>query len=384
MFVCCSCMSNDTEPAPKRPWVSVQGAPVDAQGRPRPRGRGAADDPRNRFERFHVDWEPGEVGAPQTVLFEDHARQILSRNDSPDVGFDVSVNPYRGCEHGCAYCYARPTHEYLGFSAGLDFESKLLVKRHAAVLLRDALAHPRYVPSTIAFSGVTDAWQPIERTLGITRACIEVLAQCGHPVGVVTKSHLVTRDADLFARLASATRDLEPDTTAARVALSITTLDKSLARALEPRASSPSMRLEAIRTLDDAGVPTHVMVAPVIPGLTDHEIPSILEAARAAGAHTASYVLLRLPHGVEDLFVKWLRSTVPHRADKVLSRLRSLRAGALDEPSFGARMRGSGPFADQLRQLFHTMRARHGFDEQPTPFSSAAFRPPAVGQLRLF
>lgn len=349
-----------------------------------PRGRGAADNPHNRFQRFHVDPEPGAVDAPTTTLLADSSRQILSRNDSPDVGFDVSVNPYRGCEHGCAYCYARPTHEYLGLSAGLDFESKLVVKREAASLLRDALSKPRYKPKTIAFSGVTDAWQPIERRLRITRACIEVLRACAHPVGVVTKSHLVTRDVDLFSDLARATESFEAGTTAARVALSITTLDGALARALEPRAASPAMRLDALRVLSEAGVPTHVMVAPVIPGLTDHEIPAILDAARAAGARTASYVLLRLPHGVGDIFTDWLRTTVPERADKVLARLRSLRAGALDEPSFGARMRGSGPFAIQMRQLFQTMRARIGYDDVPIPFSTAAFRPPEQGQLRLF
>ena len=371
--------------SPDRRWVSIRKERTDASGRPLPRGRGAARDLRNRFREIHVELDPdAQPTGPPTTYLEDSSRQILVRNDSPDVGFDVGINPYRGCEHGCAYCYARPTHEYLGFSAGLDFESRIVVKRDAAKLLEQELARPRYEPTPIAFSGVTDAWQPVERKLGITRACLEVLAACAHPVGAVTKSHLVTRDVDLFAKIARAVESAERGATGARVAISITTLDVRLARALEPRASSPTSRLDALRVLRDAGVSTHVMVAPVIPALTDHEIPSILAAAREAGAQTASYVLLRLPHGVKDVFRDWLTATVPDRAEKVLSRIRSLRGGGLDSAAFGERMRGSGPFAAQLRQLFQTMRARCGYAEHAIPLSSAAFRPPAVGQLRLF
>ena len=359
-----------------------------------PRGRGAADAPPGRFEArwVDVDDEGREAAAAQgddgscvvTTLVEDATRSAISWNESPDIPFRASLNPYRGCEHGCSYCYARPYHEFLGWSAGLDFETKLAVKSNLARLLREELASPRYEPEPIVFSGVTDAWQPVERRLGITRACLEVLLEAGNPVGAITKNRLITRDADLFAALASMTRD-EPATTGARVAVSVTTLDATLARALEPRASSPAGRLDAIATLAAAGVPTHVMVAPVIPGLTDHELPSILEAARRAGAQTASYVFLRLPHGVADLFEAWLERHVPDRKAKVMSRVRDARGGERNDARHHVRFRGEGPFAEGVAALFRTTVRRLGFAEQAVPFSTVAWRRPGrQGQGTLF
>lgn len=268
-------------------------------------------------------------------------------------------------------CYARPTHEYLGFSAGLDFETKLLVKEKAPELLRSELMKPSWKPRPIALSGVTDAWQPAERRLRITRGCLEVLGEFRNPVVVVTKSHLVTRDVDLLGGLAAHW--------AAKVNLSITTLDPELARKLEPRAAAPHRRLDAIRRLSDAGIPTGVIVGPVIPGLTDHELPAILEAAAAAGATSASYILLRLPHGVKELFADWLERHVPDRKEKVLGRVRDVRSGRLNDPRFRSRMRGEGPYAEQIRSMFEIARRRHSLDRRGEPLSTEAFRRPAPG-----
>ncbi len=275
-------------------------------------------------------------------------------------------------------CYARPTHEYLGFSAGLDFESRILVKVDAPELLREELADPSWEPKTLAMSGVTDPYQPAERRLEITRGCLEVLAEARHPVGIVTKSRLVTRDLDLLGRLA--------DQRAARVSVSITTLDEELRRALEPRAPTPEARLDAVRKLADAGIPVGVLVAPVIPGLTDHEVPALLEAAAAAGAGHAGYVPLRLPHGVKELFETWLEQHVPARKEKVLGRIRQMRGGRLNDPRFGTRMRGEGPWAEQLRSMFRIARRKHGLDGERRPLSTAAFRRPDVDgrQMELF
>ena len=338
------------------------------------RGRGAGINPPNRFLPLAVErdaWTLAEDPDPDTVLLRDASRGVLATNDSPDVGFDVSLNPYRGCEHGCVYCYARPTHEYLGFSAGLDFETKLLVKEEAPKLLRRELMKPSWKPRPIALSGVTDAWQPAERRLGITRACLEVLNEFRNPVVVVTKSHLVTRDVDLLGELAAHG--------AAKVNLSVTTLDPELARKLEPRAAAPHRRLDAIRTLSEAGIPTGAMVGPVIPGLTDHELPAILEAAASAGATTASYILLRLPFGVKELFADWLERHCPDRKEKVLGRVRDVRSGRLNDPRFKSRMRGEGPYAEQIRSMFEIERRRHGLDQRGEPLSAAAFRRPAPG-----
>jgi DNA repair photolyase len=366
-------------------------------GAPAPRGRGAVQNPANRFERLRVEVdaevqaEAGDVAtaegaaaqpdppaaAPaarcETEYLRDTSRSLITHNDSPDVGFSVSLNPYRGCEHGCIYCYARPTHEYLGFSAGLDFESRILVKEEAPRLLRRELAAPGWQPQTLVMSGVTDPYQPVERRLGITRGCLEVLAEARHPVAVITKSELVTRDLDLLVELASHQ--------AARVFLSITTLDGELARRMEPRASHPRDRLKAVARLADAGVPVGVMVAPVVPAITDHEIPRILEAAAQAGARAAGFIVMRLPGAVAGLFEAWLERHFPNRRDKVLNRIRELRGGRLNDPRFGSRMRGEGIFADQIRALFESARRRHGLDQPLPELSAAAFRRPAADAI---
>jgi len=302
-------------------------------------------------------WSDPDDPGPRTRFYGDATRSVLSRNDSPDVPFDTGLNPYRGCEHGCAYCYARPTHEYLGFSAGLDFESRILVKRDAPALLRKALSSRSWSPRTIMMSGVTDAYQPVERRLRITRRCLEVMAEFRNPVSITTKSYLVTRDVDLLA-------DLARDGCAA-VTLSVTTLRTDLHATLEPRASIPSRRLGAIRVLSDAGIPVGVNVAPLIPGLTDDELPEILQAAAEAGASFANYILLRLPLGVSELFQEWLRSHAPLRADKVRGRLRSLYGGALYDADFAKRGRGKGPWAAQVADLFRITKNRLGLADHP-------------------
>ena len=345
------------------------------------RGRGAAQNPKNRFEsaEYLPDLEatdPDEPG-PRTQFLRDHTRGIIARNDSPDVPFEASVNPYRGCEHGCIYCFARPTHEYLGFSVGLDFETRILVKYEAPELLRRELASARWEPQPIAMCGVTDPYQPVERKLGLTRRCLEVLAEFRNPVAIVTKNHLVTRDADLLADLASYQ--------AASVNVSITTLDEKLQRVMEPRTSTPARRLDAVRRLSAAGIPVRVLVAPIIPGLTDHEAPSILAAAAEAGATAASYIPLRLPFGLKGLFEDWLATHFPDRKEKVLNRVRAIRGGKLYDPQWGTRMRGEGLFADQMEALFTTAARRHGLARTFPPLSTAAFRRlDANGQMGLF
>ncbi|MEM9558208.1 MAG: PA0069 family radical SAM protein [Acidobacteriota bacterium] len=339
------------------------------------RGRAAAGNPKNRFERLDVELEAPPPDREATLVLRDTSRSIVSRNQSPDVPFDVSLNPYRGCEHGCIYCYARPTHEYLGFSAGLDFETRILAKEDAPELLRRALTAKSWTPSTLAMSGVTDPYQPVEASLGITRRCLEVLAELRHPVGVITKSALVARDVDLLGALAA--HD------AASVALSITSLDPEVARRMEPRAASPRRRLEAIGMLAEAGVPVGVMVAPIVPGLTDHEMPAILEAAAEAGASFAAFTVLRLPGAVEGLFDDWLERHHPARRQKVMSRLRTLRGGAVHDARFGHRMHGWGVFADQIAGLFHAARRKHGLARRGAALSTAAFRKPGE-QTRLF
>jgi DNA repair photolyase len=279
------------------------------------------------------------------------------------------VNPYRGCEHGCSFCYARPTHEYLGFSAGLDFESKILVKPEAPQLLRKALASPRWKPQVIGLSGNTDAYQPVERRLRITRGCLEVIRDFRNPVAITTKSHLVTRDVDLLTELAQ--------DHAAAVTISVTSLRNEIQRVMEPRAATPARRLKAIELLSAAGVPVGVNVAPVVPGLTDHELPEILEAAAAAGASFAGYIVLRLPYGVKEIFATWLEQHFPERKDKVLNRVRELRGGKLYDGRFEVRGKGEGPWAAQLSALFHVYRVRFGLD-RPPKLSTAAFRRPAA------
>jgi DNA repair photolyase len=343
------------------------------------RGRGASHNPANRFERLAVvpdgPADPGDPG-PRTEFFRDCSRSIIARNESPDVGFDTTVNPYRGCEHGCLYCYARPYHEYLGFSAGLDFETKILVKEDAPELLRAELSSRRWQPQPILLSGVTDPYQPVERRLCLTRRCLEVLAEFRNPVAITTKNRLVIRDLDLLAQLAGYG--------AAAVALSITTLDDRLRRVMEPRTSAPARRLDAIARLSAAGVPAAVTIAPVIPGLTDHELPRIVAAAAEAGAITAGYVMLRLPYGVAPLFQRWLGGHFPERKEKVLNRIREVRRGRLYDPRFEVRGRGVGPYAQQLERLFQVSCRKAGLASQMPPLSTAAFRrPQPSGQLEL-
>ena len=333
------------------------------------KGRGATWNPQNRFETLEYvrdDEAPPDDTSPRTIYLRDPTRTIIATNDSPDVGFEASVNPYRGCEHGCIYCFARPTHEYLGMSAGLDFETRILVKEDAPVLLWEELNAKKWQPKVLAISGVTDPYQPIEKRLGITRGCIAVLAEFRNPVAVITKNHLVTRDADLLA-------DLAKDH-AARVFVSITTLDASLQRTMEPRTSTPELRLDAIATLADAGVPVGVMVAPVIPALTDHEMPAILAAAKKAGARWGGYVALRLPWAVAPLFEQWLTEHFPDRKEKVLNRVRDLREGKLYDAKWGVRGRGTGIFADQMEALFDVTCRKLGLNEDDRELSTAAFR----------
>jgi DNA repair photolyase len=332
--------------------------------------RGAGSNPPNRFEQISLerdaDWDPEEDPLPRTQFLRDRSSTIIAYNQSPDVGFEASINAYRGCEHGCIYCYARPFHEYLGFSSGLDFESRIMVKEEAPKLLRQELSSTKWKPKVIAMSGVTDCYQPIERRLKLTRGCLEVLAEFRNPVAIVTKNLLVTRDIDVLSELARHR--------AVAVLVSLTTLDTKLRNVMEPRTSPPSARLAAIKALSEAGIPAGALLAPVIPGLTDHEIPALVQAAAEAGACAAGYVILRLPHAVAPLFAQWLESHFPERKDKVLNRLRAMRHGKLYESAFGKRMRGEGIFAEQVDSLFEVACRKHGLARKLPELSTAAFR----------
>ena len=343
------------------------------------KGRGAASNPAHRFTAIHLEpdpeWNPADDPAPSTQFLKDSTRTIIAYNDSPDIPFDASINPYRGCEHGCAYCYARPFHEYLGFSAGLDFETKIMVKQDAPGLLRRELSSPRWKPRMLAMSGVTDCYQPVERRLALTRKCLEVLAEFRNPVGIVTKNYLVTRDIDLLSRLA--------EHKAVAVNLSINSLDPGLVRHLEPRASLPAHRLAALEALAKAGIPAGVLVAPVIPGLNDHEIPVVLKAVKEAGARWAALVVLRLPLAVGPLFEQWLERHAPDKRAKVLNLVRAMRDGKLNDPRFGARMRGEGRYAGQIARMFEVARRKVGLSEDGPELSTAAFRRPDGAQMEL-
>jgi len=349
----------------------------------RRRGRGARSNRVGRFESetreaFDDGWESlAELEPFRTDVRLETAKSIISSNDSPDIGFEQSINPYRGCEHGCIYCYARPTHCYLGHSAGLDFETKLYAKVNAAELLERELGHPRYVPKFIALGAVTDPYQPIEREHKITRAMLEVLDRTSHPVGIVTKSALVVRDIDILARMAS--RGL------VKVAISVTTLDRTIARKMEPRAATPPKRLEAIRALSDAGVPVSVLVAPIVPALNDSEIERILGAAREAGATEAGFVLLRLPLELKDLFREWLQTEFPDRAARTINILRSMHGGKDYNPQWRVRQRGSGPYAQQIELRFRLGVKRLGLNERDHKLRTDLFQRPVAkgGQLPL-
>jgi len=342
-------------------------------------GRGASENVPNRFDVIDVEADPEFVddsdGAVATQYFRDYTKTIIAHNDSPDVGFDYSINPYRGCEHGCIYCYARPTHEYLSLSCGVDFESKIFVKLNAAELLRAELMKKSWTPHTISMSGVTDCYQPAEKQFKITRGCLEVLRGFGNPCGIVTKSHLVTRDLDLLGAMARENLIV--------VLMSVTTLDADVSAKMEPRAASPARRLDAIRQLSAAGIPVGVMVAPVIPGLTDHEMPGILNAAAEAGAIFAGYVPVRLPFQIKDLFDTWLTQHFPDRRNKILNRIRGLRGGKLNDSDFVSRMRGEGVWADQLKTMFNLAKRKAGLDKPFPGLSTDKFHRPGE-QLKLF
>ena len=345
----------------------------------RPRGRGAAANTHQRFSALQMTYDPGEE--PEKVVtkfFQDHSSGIISRHNSPDLPFEASLNPYRGCEHGCAYCYARPTHEWLGFSAGVDFESRIMVKTEAPALLRSELAREKYVPERLSLSGVTDCYQPVEKRLEVTRGCLAVLAECRHPVVMITKNHLITRDMDHLGELA------RHQATAAYI--SITTLDADLARKLEPRASSPQMRLEAIRALAGQGIPVGVSVAPMIPGLNDSEIPAILEAAREAGAQFAGYTVVRLPFSVKEVFASWLEVHFPGMKDKVMGRIEETQGRTLSHPEFGKRLKGVGVWSEQIAQIFNISLKRAGMLHRRPEVNAAAFRRPREvgGQMELW
>jgi len=338
------------------------------------RGRGTAQNPAVRFDReshepFDDGWDLAEDTAPpRTTLIRDATRTIIARNDSPDIGFDRSINPYRGCEHGCIYCFARPSHAYLGYSPGLDFETKIVFKPEAARLLEKELSRPGYKPETLVLGSNTDPYQPVERTLSLTRAILEVLERFNHPVSIVTKSAGVLRDADILGRMAA--KNL------ARVYLSITTLDPALARAMEPRAASPARRLAAITGLAAAGIPAGVLASPMIPGLNDAELESILEAAAKAGATSAGSLLLRLPHELGALFTDWLNQHMPDRAAHVLSLIRQSRAGSLNDANFHSRFKGTGPFAELLAKRFSRAARQHGLNAERPPLVTHLFAVP--------
>src|SRR5262245_39086134 len=350
----------------------------------RRRGRGAQSNASGRYEplarvAFDDGWRTLDELPPfKTTVTVDTTRKIITRNDSPDIGFDRSINPYRGCEHGCIYCFARPTHAYLGLSPGLDFESKLLVKPEAANLLEKELSAAGYEPKVIAIGTNTDPYQPIERRYKVMRSILEVLDRAGHPVGIVTKSALVLRDLDVLARMAE--RNL------AKVALSVTTLDAMLARKMEPRAATPMRRLETLRRLTQAGVPTTVMVAPVIPALNDMEIERVLEAARTAGVKEAGYVLLRLPLEVRDLFREWLSANYPDRQRHVFKLIRDMRGGKDYDSTWGTRMKGTGPYAWMIGRRFEMACEKLGLNISRTQLTTEHFRKPKPGteQLSLF
>jgi DNA repair photolyase len=351
-------------------------------------GRGAQISPGNRFERVHTEPDLEQIAADDELLAEtrrvptefmpDNTQTIITKNDSPDIPFSYSINPYRGCEHGCSYCYARPYHEMLGLNAGIDFETKILVKENAPRLLRDELANPRWLPQTIAISGVTDCYQPAERKYRITRGCLQVLLEARNPTGIITKNALVTRDIDILSAMAKENL--------VHVFLSITTLDQELARKMEPRTSNPQSRLQAVRELTAAGVPVGVMTAPMIPGLNDLEIPNLLKAAHEAGARSAGYTLLRLPYAVRPIFEDWLTRNCPLQADRVLSLIRGVRDGKLNDSQWGSRMRGEGPYAETIATTFKAFKKKLGFEDRLPPLDTNKFRPPTStnGQMQLF
>lgn len=340
------------------------------------RGRGTGNVVKSRFDSEQIYFVDEEEQQVKTLVFKDSSRSIITYNDSPDVGFNASLNAYRGCEHGCIYCYARPTHEYLGLSSGLDFETKIFAKMDAAELLEKALSAKSYEPQTLGMSGVTDCYQPIEKKLELTRACLKVLAAFRNPVVIITKNYLVLRDLDILKELANYN--------AIHVIISITTLDEQLARKMEPRASTPKRRLETLHKLNQAQIPVSLNMAPIIPGLTDHEIPQILKTAADLGAQSAHYTMVRLPYSVKDLFSSWIKENYPNRANKVLHHIQAMRNGKLNDAQFGTRMRGEGPYADHVSMMFNNYRNIYNLNHFQNLSSENFLRPTCTNQLSLF
>lgn len=357
------------------------------------KGRGSQHNIPNRFQQIHLDNSPEHNNEDQhdnysglnenkipTIFYNDHSASVLVKNNSPDLGLGYSINPYRGCEHGCIYCYARPTHEYLGFSAGLDFETKIMVKRDAPELLQKEFMKKNWIPQSVFFSGNTDCYQPAERNFQITRRCLEVFLKFRNPVSVITKNALILRDMDILKELSGMNL--------IRVVISVTTLKNELQRKLEPRTSSPSMRLKTIEQLSSCGISTAVNVAPIIPGLTDEEIPSILKAASESGAVKAGRVMLRLPYSVKEIFTGWLKNEYPDRADKVINRIKELHGDTLYNSNFGTRLTGEGLWADTIKKIFDTNCAKYGLNKPTSPLSADLFKIPSdlknKDQLNLF
>lgn len=343
------------------------------------KGRGAGFNPTNRFETKSYEILEEMIDPERkitTQFFRDASKSALAKNDSPDIGFTYDLNPYRGCEHGCVYCYARPTHEYLGFSSGLDFETKIMVKPDIHLLLEKEFQKKQWKPSTVSIAGNTDCYQPIERKLQLTRKCLEVFLKYRNPVGVITKNALITRDIDILSELAS--HDLVHAT------ITMTTLDKDLQRSMEPRTSSPEQKLKAIEELAKAGIPVGVSLAPVIPGLNDSEMPAILKRASEHGATFAFYTMVRLPHAVKDLFIDWLRREYPDRAEKVINRIKDVREGKMNSAEFGKRMSGTGEIADSIAQLFDLTCRKYRFNEKEFRLSKEKFVGKQTDQMDLF
>jgi DNA repair photolyase len=351
------------------------------------KSRGAGFNPQNRFETIKIDYfdedfENGissneEKRAAPTTYFVDTTKSILAKNDSPDIGFTYSINPYRGCEHGCIYCYARPSHEYLGFSSGIDFETKIMVKPDAPALLEEAFIKKSWVPETIMFSGNTDCYQPAERKLELTRKCLEVFLKFRNPVAVITKNALILRDLDILKELAKLNL--------VSVAITITTLNRSLSRKLEPRTSVPSLKLDTVEMLAKENIPVGIMAAPIIPGLNDKEIPSILKAASERGALSAGHVMLRLPYAIKDLFTDWLNRNYPEKANKIINSIKDIRGGNLNDPRFGKRMSGEGEIAGAIHKLFKTCCAKYGLNKTKIKLTTEHFiRTPHTPQMNLF
>lgn len=359
---------------------------TDNKNKAKLRGRGTDINPPNRFEKLHIeetedlyderDYEPGIERKIDTVFYKDQSKSVIAKNESPDIPFEYSFNPYRGCEHGCVYCYARPSHEYLGFSSGIDFESKIMVKENGADLLRKTFEKKSYEPKFIMFSGDTDCYQPIERKLEITRAALKVCLEYRNPVSILTKNSLILRDLDILSEMAK----LDLVTTS----LSITTLNKELVSKMEPRTATPSRKLQAIEKLSEAGIPVGVNVAPVIPGLNDDEIPEILKQSAKSGAIFASYILLRLPYSIKELFIDWLEREFPDRKQKVLNKIREMRGGKLNDSDFGKRFKGQGEQAEAIRNLFYISCKKYNLGERRIKLNTSLFKRHSDNQIEMF